>query len=849
MDLGPDELRLLEMRPELVERMSERIYEILDHLLSKRTITKEDFSTITGENLGIRDRMRNLLDVLPKRGNDACRDLLELVENQWNSQNPAKVRLQYQFLNVSHCHWNLKPSSFGVGETGSERCGILPQSSTSCQNKRGTDAPGPDVGSDQINFNKLLEKHKEILEGQHRKINDYIKTTSEHVDLKERYTNLTITKSTLYTEQKEHEVTGVGNAFKRLEQETREAVCESDEFCRSFLQQEKGVTLISGVAGGGKTTITKKLIQQWAATLQSYPASNKLVLFFTFRELSLITETRSLSELLTSHYSHLKPILRQVVNVEQSKILLILDGLDEFKFPLDFGKTPKCTDPESRQQIHELIVNIIKGNLLPDSSVLLTSRPHAIGKLPEKCIQNFYQILGFSVSQQKEYFQKTCPSKESADRICGYVSSHKPLSLMCHVPAFCWITSTALQEKTEGLLTSKENMATVTHIYCRFLKAIMIFHGEKMGESSVQRLVNASGSLRDFRHCLKDLGAVAFKGLMEHKFLFHVEDLSRFNVDQGSLSSLFLVEILKEDKDSFTFQKNYHFVHTSLQEFFAAVYYVMESYSGRSPFWCVKPPHNFLLHLCASKIHRLLGRRRLVQKHVRRIFQIAHRSHSGQLDLFCRFVSGLLVPRTSRILEGVFIPRHSLLDVRYLIKLLEVQLCCENICPERLINVCHCLYEAQDQGLRDRLGCFVEDSVRGFKNLSSTDWTRLAFVLQLTNSIEMLNLDKCNLEPEGLRRLLPVLPYFFTLRLAQNPLGPEGAAILAEVLKSQDCRIEKLWIVGTQLGSDGASWLSDGLQQNCTVSDLRMACNNIGDEGASCLAEMLKRNRTLRDIR
>ncbi|KAK6473317.1 protein NLRC3-like [Huso huso] len=833
MAFGPYQLQLLERRPELVSDWSKEIETILDALQGKRIITEEDLSRINGDSLGKRDKMRNLLDMLHGRGEDACSGfvaelkILACVKSEPPSTNGSC------FSKRAPCTMQSN-AELRSGDTQVDKPDEINQGTGMLDSMREAES--------QLS---PLKKHQEILANDYGKVVDYISTSRQSEDLEERYTDITVTRKESYAEQRQHEVTEVGNAFKKLEWESSGNLCEFRTIFRNLLQLDEGVTLLCGVAGSGKTTVAKKLIQEWAKD----PQPAKIVFVFTFRELNLITDPKSLKELLSSHYSHLKPVLSQILT-DPSRILLILDGLDEFRFPLVFEKTPKCTDPDIPQRVSEVVVNLLNRNLLPGLSVLVTSRPHAVCKIPQKHVGNFYKILGFSESQQKEYFGKSSPTPEAAEEIWGYISAHRPLFLMCHIPAFCWITVTALREKV-AFKETRENLATVTEIYCRFLKAILVFHGDQKAGSHIQSLLAAPESLSSLRRHLKDLGALAFKGLIEKRFIFDQADLSSFSVDQGGLSCMFLVEILKEDQDRFTYERSYHFVHTSLQEFFAALYYVLESHTGRDPFSCLKPaplPDPWGL---VARAHRLLGVRKVLRKRVKDVFCWSHQLQSGHLDLFCRFLSGLLVPRTCRILEGIFSPRQieATLCLQFLFRLLQKQLSSAALSSERLVNVCHCLYEAQDPAIRDRVGRLLERASQGEEERRPGDWTEMAFLLQITSALEELDLENRGLGPEGVRRLQPVLPFFKTLRFGQNPLGAEGAALLAEVLKSPDCKIERLWVVGTGLGSEGVAMLCEGLLKNSSVVDLRMAINNIGDEGAGSLAEVLKRNKTLKDIR
>ncbi|XP_026884853.2 NLR family member X1 isoform X1 [Electrophorus electricus] len=846
MAVGPCSVEMQHRRVEFVENLSKHVSHLLELLFNIGAITEEDVSFIRGGgSQGERDCMRTLLDVLHGRGEEACRAFLFFLPNF--QELPAR----------------------GVANL---------------------------VAKDT--FLDHLRKHKGILARQHGPT-DYFSMMTHASELEEtdRFTDITFSRQAhrLIPLQCQHEAAVVGESFRtrRSEAHTQAKTCTFIDVYRGLIAASGGVvTLLSGVAGSGKTTVIRQLVRDWAAD----PDAQKIVLSLSFRELNLITETRSLQGLLSDHYSHLKPILPELLTTKQSQGLLILDGLDEFSFPLDFEHTSKCSDPERELSVGAMVVNLLKGNLLPGVDILLTSRPHAISKVPQLLVGQFYSVLGFSPDQQRAYFQRSCVSGGAADSLWGFVSSHKPLRLMCHIPAFCWIVSTAIHAgafclfpgSVCGEVAGPECLAaepnavtpvssrpiTVTEIYCCFLKSIVVFHiGGCVDGLQLDRLQDAPRILKKSRAELRRLGALAFKGLVERRFLFDSTDLDAFSLSCSTVSRAFLVEVTKEDRTSLTYQKGFHFVHTSVQEFLAALYYALESFSGSDPFLGLKPATGLLPPAVrtwlASAAMKLRPPRRVLRTHVKKALHWGEHHQSGHMDLFCRFVCGLLVPKTRFILDGVFPvepqlrgtacePPASTAPPSFL-QLLRSRLLGGALSPERQLNVCHCLYEACDPMLPQRLRAWLEvlaQHAAGQPSNVSRDWSELAFLLQLSPDLQELRLDAQGLDAEGLRRLLPVLPLFSTLSLGQNPLGPEGAEVLSQALRSPDCHIEKLWVVSTGLGCEGFRILAEGLHDNHTVVDLsydvpvgRMAINGIGDNGAAHLAKLLKTNRTLRDIR
>lgn len=630
MAVGPFSEQVRESRVELVDTWSKHVTSLLDLLFEAGAVTEEDVSLVRGGGrLGDRDRMRNLLDVLYGRGEEACCAFFKVMPRvQTNSTKKLSIYRQ--------------------------QC-----------------------------LREHLQRHRDILGKEHSpKYSGSIKSKATDSSNARVYTDITLSRKPGYEVhlQKQHEVAMVGELFRGHTQESegQGEICVFREIYQSLLSVPgERLTLLSGVAGSGKTTVVRRLVHEWS--LQN--DSEKIVLSLAFRELNLLTEPESLQGLLSMHYSHLKPVLTEIMGDTLERVLLILDGLDEFRFPLDFARTPKCSDPERATSMGAMVVNLIKGNLLPGISILLTSRPHAVSKVPLELVNVFCSVLGFSPAQQLEYFRQNCSSAQAGAEVCDYVFTHKPLQLMCHIPAFCWIVSTALYngspgftqpsttasavdnsksvsesvtppapglhaKPSSGLITgltpaSSVRTLTITDIYCCFLKSILVFHGEGRQEGSRWHLLQeAPRILQESRLVLRGLGALAFKGLLERRFLFDCFDLQALSLDHADLLRVFLVEILKEDSTSLTLEKSFYFIHTSVQEFLAAVYFVCESLSGSDPFTELQT-HTFKLpqalqRVLTSTSKKLHGSKGLLKRHTKRALQWSMQNQSGHMDLFCR---------------------------------------------------------------------------------------------------------------------------------------------------------------------------------------------------------------------
>ncbi len=368
--------------------------------------------------------------------------------------------------------------------------------------------------------------------------------------------------------------------------------------------------LTKGIAGIGKTVSVQKFILDWAEGKANQDVDFMFVL--PFRELNLIKDRQySLHRLLLDFHPELQDLGSKIY--EECKVVFIFDGLDESRITLMFSDAQKVCDVTETSSVDVLMSNFMKGELLPSALVWITSRPAAANQIPSKYINRLTEIQGFNEPQKEQYFKKRISDQHQASRIISHIKRARSLHIMCHIPVFCWISSTVLQKllKEDG---SAEIPQTLTEMYIHFLLIQINMRNQKYEERDPEKLLQFN------REVIVNLAEVAFKQLMKGNVMFYEEDLTESSIDiTDSMYSGICTQIFKEESGIHK-KKIYSFIHLSVQEFLAAF-------------------HVFYYHV--NRTMEELKNFASVQNLLKCAVDKALESENGHLDLFLRFLLGI----------------------------------------------------------------------------------------------------------------------------------------------------------------------------------------------------------------
>uniref|UniRef100_A0A3B4AGP9 NACHT domain-containing protein n=1 Tax=Periophthalmus magnuspinnatus TaxID=409849 RepID=A0A3B4AGP9_9GOBI len=659
--------------------------------------------------------------------------------------------------------------------------------------------------------------------------------------LNEIYTELYITEGDASDYNNKHDVIQIEDAPRNTVEETitRQEIFTYDDHRDGPIR----TVLTKGVAGIGKTVLTQKFSLDWAEGRANQEI--ELLFPFTVRELNVLRD-RSMTLMQLIH--HFFPETREafINRFDDFKAVFILDGLDEFRIPLNF-KTNVIVDPNKPASVDVLLVNLISGRLLPSARLWITTRPAATNQIPPEYISRVTEVRGFTDPQKDQYFRKRFPAKRQASAIIDHIHLLRSLHIMCSIPVFCWITATVLDNimKThhEVLLPK-----TLTEMYIHFLVVQVKIKSVKYDDKAA---VDPHWSQKSIR-MIKCLAKLAFEQLQEGNLIFYQSDLTECGVDveEAAVNSGVFTQISKEDRGLYQ-DRVYCFVHLSVQEFLAALHvHVTFSETGVSVLPS-KTAGSSETHFYCSAVDQAL------------------QSPNGHLDLFLRFLLGLSLPTNQSLLQGFLKQKQDTSDLQNKITDYIKQKVSESCNTERSINLFHCLNELKDTSLVEQIQQQMTSGSLCTQTLSPDQWSALAFILLSSNKdLQEFDLRRYSASEEVLLRLLPVVkvstkaivnvcslsgrcvyslssilstsPSLKELDLSNNVLKDPMVELLFQGLKTSPCALEVLCLCNCGLLERSCEVLASVLTSSLSLIQLDLTNNDLMDSGISLLCEGLR---------
>ncbi|KAM7039065.1 MHC class II transactivator isoform 1-T1 [Acridotheres tristis] len=473
---------------------------------------------------------------------------------------------------------------------------------------------------------------------------------------------------------------------------------------------ETKVIVVLGKAGMGKSIIIQKICQDWSNG--EFPQF-EFVFWFDCKQISLPEKQYSLKELLLEFFvkpqEGSKEIFEYILQ-NPDKVLLIFDG---FKGLHDHENFPRCSASQSEKDlcsIKELLSGLIQKKILSGCTLLFTARPKDKLYQYMSKVDKIIEMVGFSPQQRELYITKYFEESSYCDRAlklireCEYLFSH------CYSPVMCRFVCFLCERVLE--MGEKSLPSTLTEVFLKYFQ-------QKILQTDVTTTKNQESlaTLARLAWCLGEKHQSAMKS-----DLIPSEEVKEFALKYG----FFL---------PFTFPR-----HSDSEE---------EEFGSTFSDFVIQ---NFL---CA--LHLLLAEE-LKDRNLTKYLSFLSKKKKpfNWLDLMPRFLAGLVFLQDDTYLWSLSNEdeKQSTKKQKTLLKYIK-RLQINTLCPERLLELLHCVYETQNNYLLQHVALRIEPNL-SFLGIALTppDVHVLHSILKRSRKEFSLDLRNSSIDMQGLQALV-----------------------------------------------------------------------------------------------
>ncbi|XP_044179145.1 protein NLRC3-like [Acropora millepora] len=584
------------------------------------------------------------------------------------------------------------------------------------------------------------------------------------------------------------------------------------------------VVLVEGNPAMGKTTYCQKLAHDWS--LSRIPSDS----WFPKVEILLLLKCRDMNvgiaNILEAIDDQLLPKDVEISEKEnflsfihnnQSRILLVLDGLDELKNK-------------------DLLLPLIQGKVLSNIYLLLTARPEMGARVRRYC-DSLLQIVGYTKGDATSYIEKyfrnhSDPSlaKKLKDELAVNDELKELTSSPMNTALLC-----LLCEETDGMFPTKQTELYECLVSCA-IRRYFAKRGVDLGYDDPSERC---------REQVNQLGQIAFEALLKDRLYFSKEEMK----SENALQLYFVTREPSRSKIKPT--ESYAFTHKTFQEYFAAFYLRNQVLT------CGKESEALLLNLSPLdnwQVWKFLFQLVVAKKDFERaVFLVSCLGASSRLAIpepknditrTTRFKS----PR--ELFSDNFI-RHELSHSPY-----------EGIVE----NALDLIGEWEDfpgelNDFQKKMAVKLAECIPLKECELNTPTTRLLVTFSeywnggstLTKlDLRLYDENLLNVDIKALAQTLHNNCLLTYLNLNFQRDGDEIAVALSEALECNKTLTHLCFLGDAEpedpIGKSGASALARALKKNSTLKCLVLGPNSIGDLGAIAFADALQTNSTLTQL-
>ena len=577
--------------------------------------------------------------------------------------------------------------------------------------------------------------------------------------------------------------------------------------------------LIEGAPGIGKSVLLKEIAYRWGKKelLQKF----EFVLLVSLRDPSL-QQIKCVDDLLQlfckgdKNATEIVSACSDYLFANGGKSLtLLLDGYDEY--------------PEDLREC-SLVASILQRQVLPLCELVVSSRPHASEHLREQATIRV-DILGFTETEREHYIKQALPDQpHKIEELTQYLHQQPSVDSICFIP-FNMVILLYLFKL--GISLPKNS----TELYHHFICSTISRHLSKLGNPLTHNITNLTALPEPYNRIIQQLSKLSLEALNNNKLIFTLDDITAacpgIVAIPGAINGFGLLQAVQH-YGLHVKTMTLHFIHFTIQEFLAA---------------------HYISHLPPNEELKVIEEKFWSPDHFN-MFSTYISLTKGQRPSFKQFLT-----------DG-----NKAIAISP--KFLKDKLRCLRL--HRIFN------EADDHAM-----CYTIEQAEIFRNkiislahttLLSNDMECLSLFLTSSSNKQWkeLNLFNCHIQDKGLNILHRILRHssdviINQLVLYNNDLTRQSSSLISEL--SVKCRVRRLVISGnytigedqqfyymltdpstilqvlymmaTQLSSQGAIHLFNAVKDNKTLKKLFIDNNSITDDACDVITTALERNSCL----
>ncbi|NXI21908.1 C2TA protein, partial [Sterrhoptilus dennistouni] len=231
---------------------------------------------------------------------------------------------------------------------------------------------------------------------------------------------------------------------------------------------ETKVIVVLGKAGMGKSILVQKICQDWS---NGEFSQFEFVFWFDCKQISLPEKLYSLKELLLEFFVKPREGSQEIFEYilqNPAKVLLIFDG---FKGLHDHENSPRSSASQPENDccsIKELLSGLIQKKILNGCTLLFTGRPKDKLYQYVSKVDKTIEIVGFSPQQRELYITRYFEESPHCDSALKLIKEHEYLFSHCYSPVMCRFVCFVCEAVLE--MGEKSLPSTLTEVFLKFFQ-------------------------------------------------------------------------------------------------------------------------------------------------------------------------------------------------------------------------------------------------------------------------------------------------------------------------------------------------------------------------------------------